>query len=160
MPSWTLCGLFRCIFTLKSIQSRRWVQAHFHYSFTFYQWHNFKALHCSDPVKWLIRYIKFLWLQEYSWDFLVAQWLRIHLPMQGTRVRAPVWEDPTCRRATKARAPQLLSLCSRAREPQLLSPWATTTEAHVPKAHAPQQEKPLKWEAHAPQRRVAPARRN
>ena len=46
---------------------------------------------------------------------LVAQWLRIHLPMQGTQVRAMVWEDPTCRRATKprrhnywARAPQLL----------------------------------------------------
>ena len=26
---------------------------------------------------------------------LVAQWLRICLPMQGTRVRALVWEDPT-----------------------------------------------------------------
>ena len=32
---------------------------------------------------------------------LVAQWLRICLPMQGTRVRALVWEDPTCRRATR-----------------------------------------------------------
>ena len=31
---------------------------------------------------------------------LVAQWLRICLPMQGTRVRALVWEDPTCRGAT------------------------------------------------------------
>ena len=31
----------------------------------------------------------------------VAQWLRIHLPMQGTRVRALVREDPTCRGATK-----------------------------------------------------------
>ena len=41
-----------------------------------------------------------------------------------------------------ARVPQLLSLCSRAREPQLLSPRATTTEARVPRAHAPQQEKP------------------
>ena len=28
---------------------------------------------------------------------LVAQWLRICLLMQGTRVRALVWEDPTCR---------------------------------------------------------------
>ena len=27
---------------------------------------------------------------------LVAQWLRICLPMQGTRVRTLVWEDPTC----------------------------------------------------------------
>ena len=31
---------------------------------------------------------------------LVAQWLRICLPMQGTQVRALVWEDPTCRGAT------------------------------------------------------------
>ena len=31
---------------------------------------------------------------------LVAQWLRICLLMQGTRVRALVWEDPTCRGAT------------------------------------------------------------
>ena len=28
---------------------------------------------------------------------------------------------------------------------------ATTTEAHAPKAHALQQEKPVQWEAHAPQ---------
>ena len=33
--------------------------------------------------------------------FLVAEWLRICLPMQGTRVRALVWEDPTCRGATR-----------------------------------------------------------
>ena len=32
---------------------------------------------------------------------LVAQWLRIRLPMQGTRVRALVQEDLTCHRATK-----------------------------------------------------------
>ena len=31
---------------------------------------------------------------------LVAQWLRVCLPMQGTRVRALVWEDPMCRGAT------------------------------------------------------------
>ena len=32
---------------------------------------------------------------------LVAQWLRIHLPMQETWVRALVWEDPTSHRAAK-----------------------------------------------------------
>ena len=31
---------------------------------------------------------------------LVAQWLGVCLLMQGTRVRALVWEDPTCRGAT------------------------------------------------------------
>ena len=30
---------------------------------------------------------------------LVAQWLKICLPIQGTWVRALVWEDPTCRGA-------------------------------------------------------------
>ena len=32
---------------------------------------------------------------------LAVQWLRIRLPMQGTRVQALVQEDPTCRGATK-----------------------------------------------------------
>ena len=32
---------------------------------------------------------------------LVAQWLRVRLPMQGTRIQALVREDPTCCRATK-----------------------------------------------------------
>ena len=38
---------------------------------------------------------------EHDRASLVAQWLRIRLPMQGTRVRALVREDPTCCRATK-----------------------------------------------------------
>ena len=54
---------------------------------------------------------------------LVAQWLRIRLPMQGTWVRAVVQEDTTCHGVAKpVRVPQLLSLCSRARKPQLLKP--------------------------------------
>ena len=32
---------------------------------------------------------------------MVAQWIRIHLPMQGTQVRSLVQEDPTCHGATK-----------------------------------------------------------
>ena len=51
---------------------------------------------------------------------------------------------------------QLLSLCSRAGEPQLLSPCAATTEAQAPRAGAPQQEKPPQWEAHSPQPESSP----
>ena len=40
-------------------------------------------------------------LKQHWGTSLVAQWLRIHLPMQGTRVWSLVREDPTCRRATK-----------------------------------------------------------
>ncbi|XP_054939417.1 transmembrane protein 222-like isoform X1 [Physeter macrocephalus] len=36
-----------------------------------------------------------------SWTSLVAQWLRICLPVQGTQVRSLVLEDTTCRGATK-----------------------------------------------------------
>ncbi|KAJ8783146.1 hypothetical protein J1605_009754 [Eschrichtius robustus] len=32
---------------------------------------------------------------------LVAQWLRVRLPMQGTWVGALAWEDPACRGATE-----------------------------------------------------------
>ena len=46
-------------------------------------------------------------------------------------------------RNNKAHTPQLLSLHSRACEPQLLSLHATATEARMPRARAPQQEKPL-----------------
>ena len=71
---------------------------------------------------------------------LVAQWLRVRLPMQGTRVRALVWEDPTCRGATK---------------PVSHSYWACASGAC-----APQRERPRQWEARAPRWRMAPARRN
>ena len=49
---------------------------------------------------YLTRYIKALWKLS-SRTSLKAQCLRIHLPMQRSQVRALVWEDPTCRGATK-----------------------------------------------------------
>ena len=39
--------------------------------------------------------------KEHHGASLVAQWLRICLPLQGTWVRALIREDPTCRGATK-----------------------------------------------------------
>ena len=71
---------------------------------------------------------------------LVAQWLRICLPMQGTRVWDLVREDLTCRGATR---------------PVSHSCWAC-----VSRACAPQQERPRQWEACAPRWRVALACRN
>ena len=75
--------------------------------------------------------------------------------MQGTRVRALVREDPTCRGATKPVCHDYWAC-----EPQLMSLRATTTEAHVPRARALQQEKPRQWKSRAPQWSVAPARHN
>ena len=39
--------------------------------------------------------------KQSSGTSLVVQWLRTRLPMQGTRVRSLVREDPTCRGTTK-----------------------------------------------------------
>ena len=71
---------------------------------------------------------------------LVAQWLRICLPVQGTCVRALVWEDPTCRGAAR---------------PVRHNYWACASGAC-----APQQERPRWWEARAPRWRVAPTCHN
>ena len=30
------------------------------------------------------------------WISLAVQWIRIHLPVQGTWAQSLVWEDPTC----------------------------------------------------------------
>ena len=54
------------------------------------------------------------------------------------------------------REPHLLSLCSRAWEPQLLSPRATATEACTLQSLCLQQEKPLQWEARAVQLETSP----
>ena len=80
---------------------------------------------------------------------LVAQWLGILLPMQGTQVRALVQEDPACRRAMK---PVCHNYWACTLEPTCHNYWART-----PRARDPQQEKPPQWEARAPQQRVAPA---
>ena len=52
--------------------------------------------------------------------------------------------------------PQLLSLCSRAQEPKWLNLQATATESACLRACAPQEEKPLQWEACTPQLEIRP----
>ena len=49
---------------------------------------------------------------------LVAQWLRVCLLMQGTRVRVLVWEDPTCRGATRSVSHNYWACASGACAPQ------------------------------------------
>ena len=78
---------------------------------------------------------------------LLAQWLRICLPVQETWVQSLVQEDPVCHEAAEpvghdfwACAVEPASCACWARVPLLLKP------AH-PGACAPQQEKPPQWEA-------------
>ena len=71
--------------------------------------------------------------------------MRICLPMQGTRVRALVWEDPACRGATRPVSHKLLSLnvwslCSTTREATILRGPRITMKSGP---HLPQLEKTL-----------------
>ena len=70
----------------------------------------------NEDYSWYFRgYIEVLHLGDSKTHcrvVLVAQWLRVRLPMQGTRVRGPVWEDPTCRRAAGPLSLRVRSLCS------------------------------------------------
>ena len=100
---------------------------------------------------------------------MVVQWLRICLPLQGTRVQSLVREDPTCCGATK---PMRHNYWARALEPashnywacalepgshDYWSPCATTTETRVPQLLKPMhlesvlrnKRSLLKWEAGA-----------
>ena len=107
---------------------------------------------CRKSLYLPLRFItslKLLWKIKSS---LVAQWLRICLPMQGTRVRALVQEDPTCRGATK---PVRHNYWACALEPTSHNYWAHVPQVLKPMCPEPvlrQQEKPPQW--------VAPARRN
>ena len=81
-------------------------------------WDNYKTLtketeDDTNPCSWIgrINIVKMTILpkidsmqslSKFQWQaFLVVQWLSICLLMQGTRVRAQVWEDPTCHGATR-----------------------------------------------------------
>ena len=75
------------------------------------------------PRKCILNFIEF-------WVSLVAQWLRICLLMQGTRVQALVWEDRTCHRAAG---------------PVSHNYWACASGACAPR----------QWEACAPRWRVS-----
>ena len=98
--------------------------------------HNPKFIHIQRTRKIL----KGKDYQEMPGASLVAQWLRVCLPRQGTRVRALVWEDLTCRGEAG---------------PVSHNYWACASGAC-----APQQERPRWWGARAPRWGVSPTCHN
>ena len=92
----------------------------------------FRMLQKEENIVHTIYYVTWchFLLKINLWTSLVAQWLRIHLPMQGTRVQSLVRKDPTCCGATK---------------PVHHSYWACPLESvsHNYWAHVPQLLKPV-----------------
>ena len=112
MPEWSFKIKSNYIFCLKShIQ----IQIQSLYQFLFY-----KRRLSGFPGGTAVKNLPFV-------TSLVEQQIKIHKPMQRTRVQSLVPENATCWGATK--------------------PMNHATEARAPKAHARQQEKPLQWES-------------
>ena len=95
---------------------------------------------CHFKVNW--QYLLLMIKLKLSGTSLVAQWLRICLPMQGTRIRALVWEDPTGCGATNpvhhnywACALELVSHNYWACVPQLLKPARLEPVLHSKRSH-------------------------
>ena len=90
-----------------------------------------------------------LWqLNSFKNDFpasLVFQWIKIHLPMQGTPVLSLVYEDPTCHAATKPMSYTYWSLC--ALEPvfhnETQPQWEALASQLESSPHLPQPEEAL-----------------
>ena len=61
---------------------------------------------------------------------LVAQWLRICLPVQGTWVRSLVWEDPPCRRAAEPVHHNYWSCMPQLLKPVRLEPMLPSRRGH------------------------------
>ena len=74
---------------------------------------------------------------------LVVQWLKIYLLMHGTWVWSLVWEGPTCQGATKPCA-------------TIAEPVSRTDCSPLLRDRAAWWEKPLQWDARAPQREPGP----
>ena len=99
------------------------------------------------------------WILRVYGTSLVAQWLRIRLPVQGTRVWVLLWEDPTCRGGTK---PVRHNYWACALEPASHNYWAHVLQLLKSVRLEPVlcSEKPPRWEARALQQRVAPVCHN
>ena len=48
-----------------------------------------------------VSWINYSTVKKWGETFLMVQWLRIHLLMQGTPVQSLIWKDPTCRGPVK-----------------------------------------------------------
>ena len=81
--------------------------------------------------------------------FLVAQWVRIHLPMQGAQAPPLIREDPTRHTATTP--------LHRSHAAAVQAPGAETVEPARSRACAVLWETPPQWEARGPQLESGPA---
>ena len=91
---WGGMNMFTILMVMLVSQLHTHVKTYQVMHFIVYQLYPNRAVKKDSPLQRAT--VKIKWVRA----SLVAQWLRVCLPMQETRVRALVWEDPTCRGTT------------------------------------------------------------
>ena len=86
-------------------------------------WTHFKVKHANAKMTIDSQTAPDSFIRNKMGASLVAQWLRICLPMQGTRVQALVWEEPPCCGATRPVSHNYWACASGACAPQQERPW-------------------------------------
>ena len=113
----------------------------------------FRILSSATCKSFLQRVAKAFKRREHR-TLLVVQWLRSHLPMQGTWIGSLVQEDPTCHRATNPTCHNCWAHVPR-------SPCSAMRSHHDEKPHAPRLESSpcslLLEKAHEQQRKPSAA---
>ena len=89
--------------------------------------------HCW--ASWLLRTLVSSSKRRELGTSLVAQWLRIRLPVQGTWFRALVREDPTCRRAAKPMCHNYWAHVLQLLKPACLEPVLCNKRNHCNEKH-------------------------
>ena len=114
---------------------------------------------CLALVRWCAPFFGDLWVKQTiflmasSLDLLASPDINYNLYFKNMWdfPGGPVVKNPPAKAGDIGSIPtpgsphagEQLSPCSRVREPQLMSPWATTTEARMPRACSLQGEKPM-----------------
>ena len=93
--------------------------------------------HKSLPWRWSVPMWRTQIRKEYFRTYLVVQWIKVRLPMEGAWVQSLVQEDSTGHGATK---PVHHNYWACALEPRSRHHWSVHAHAHAP------QEKPPQWE--------------
>ena len=104
-----------------------WHCSTYHWKTSMYMWIHAVQTRVVSMINYTVgQYSQLGFVKSLLRTSVVAQWLRIHLPMQGTRIRALLWEDPTCCGATK---PVRHNYWVRALEPTCHTYWSPSAQS-------------------------------
>ena len=121
---------FSCLRSISDHIFKKWLLTfYFHQCRPIWNHSVHKYIRASTNVPDIMRSI--VMYKSQCWTPLVVHWLRVCLPMEGTRVQSLGWEHPTCCEATKPMNHNYWA-CAPQPEPTLMRSLHPTTREQPP----------------------------